>query len=130
MNEQAVKAGVMKAILCCRAASGDREAIQRQEKMLSEYATDRDYTVTETFIGYGAMDSMIYHSLRLRAKYHEFDILLIAGLDVLGNGAIEITHEIDFLNRNGVKVLSLQEGELNSETLPQIFRSKFKLVER
>lgn len=80
------------------------------------------------FLESGDTDSLTYRSLRLRAKYREFDNLLITGLSVLSNSAIEITHEVSFLNENGVKVVSLKDGELNVETLPQIFRKGFKIV--
>ena len=76
----------------------------------------------------GTMDSLTYHSLRLRAKYREFDILLVAELEVLGNSPIEITQEINYLVENGIKVLSLKDGELNGETLPVAFRKNFRLV--
>lgn len=67
-------------------------------------------------------------SLRLRAKYREFDILLVAELEVLGNSPIEITNEINYLAENGIKVLSLKDGELNGEALPVAFRKNFRLV--
>ena len=46
----------------------------------------------------------MYNNLRLQAKYHEFDELLITKLAVLGNSSIEITEEIGSLVANGVKV--------------------------
>lgn len=127
MNEN-VKENAIRAIVCCQAASGDKFALQKQEIILSAFAKKHDYTVTETFVGYGAMSSLVYHSLRLRAKYREFEVLLITELDVLGNGSIEIMHEIGFLNQNGVKVISLKDGELNADTLPLLFRKMFRLV--
>ena len=101
---------------------------QRQSDELHVYAKEQGFCVTETFIASGTMDPLTYHSFRLRARYREVEILLVTELDVLGNSAIEITHEINFLSENGVKVISLKEGELNSETLPKIFRSKLKLI--
>ena len=74
------------------------------------------------------MDALTYHNLRLQARYHEFDELLITELVVLGNSSIEVTEEIRFLVENGVKVLSLKDGELNIETLPSAFRKNFRLA--
>ncbi len=129
MNEQMVKEG-MRAIICCRAANGDNASLERQKEIALAYAKENGYNVSVMFTGYGAMDSLVYHSLRLRAKYREFDILLVKDIEVFGDGAVEITHEVNFLNQNGVKVFSLKDGELNVETLPQIFRKGFRLVKK
>lgn len=131
MNNQAVSRDTKKrAILYCRSLENDSAQQQRQSDKLHVYAKEQGFCVTETFMASGTMDPLTYHSFRLRARYREFEILLVTELDVLGNSAIEITHEINFLNENGVKVISLKEGELNSETLPQIFRKNFRLVSR
>ncbi len=127
MNEQAIKEG-LRAIICCRAANGDNVSLEHQKEIITAYVKEKGYNILITFTGYGAMDSLVYHSLRSRAKYREFDILLIKDIDLFGNGAVEITHEINFLNENGVKVVSLKDGELNGETLSQIFRKSFRLV--
>ena len=37
-------------------------------------------------------------------------------------------HEVNFLTENGVKVVSIKDGELNAETLPLLFRKLFRLV--
>ena len=129
MNNQAVSKDAKKrAILYCRSLENDSVQPQRQSDELHVYAKEQGFCVTETFITSGTIDPLTYHSFRLRARYREFEVLLITELDVLGNSAIEITHEINFLNENGVKIISLKDGELNSETLPQIFRKNFKLV--
>ena len=74
------------------------------------------------------MDALTYNNLRLQAKYREFDVLVVPELEVLGNSPIEITHEVNFLAENGVKVVSVKDGELNVETLPNAFRKGFRLV--
>lgn len=126
MNVQSEKNTGTRTIVYCR--SDARADLQRQEEKILSYAKAQGYTVTETFMESGTMDSLTYHSLRLRAKYHEFDILLVAELEVLGNTPIEITHEINYLAENGIKVLSLKDGELNCEMLPVVFRKNFRLV--
>ncbi len=126
MNFQSVKDNETRAIVYCR--SDAREDLQRQKEKILSYAKMQGYTVTETFMESGSMDSLTYHSLRLRAKYREFNILLVAELEVLGNSPIEITQEINYLANNGIKVLTLKDGELNGETLPVAFRKSFRLV--
>ena len=126
MNFQSVKDNETRAIVYCRSEASDDLQLQT-EKILS-YAKAQGYTVTETFMESGSMDSLTYHSLRLRAKYREFNILLVAELKVLGNSPIEITQEINYLADNGIKVLTLKDGELNGETLPVAFRKSFRLV--
>lgn len=73
------------------------------------------------------MGALTYSNLRLQAKYHKFDELLITELSVLGNSSIEITKELSYLVGNGIKVLSIKDGELNIETLPSLFRKRFRL---
>ena len=72
------------------------------------------------------MGPLTYNNLRLQAKYHEFDELLITEIAVLGNSSIEITEEINYHVENGIKVLSIKDGELNIETLPSQFRKRFR----
>lgn len=126
MNSQIVKFNGARTIVYCR--SNDRAVLEKQKSVLKDFAIENGLTVREMFLESGDTDSLTYRSLRLRAKYREFDNLLITGLSVLSNSAIEITHEVSFLNENGVKVVSLKDGELNVETLPQIFRKGFKIV--
>ncbi len=68
--------------------------------------------------------------LSMKELSREFDVLVVPELEVLGNSQIEITHEVNFLTENGVKILSLKDGELNVETLPMIFRRGFRLVKK
>lgn len=127
MSFQSVNDNEKRAIVYCRSEA--RADLQRQEEKILSYAKAQGYTVTETFIESGSCtDSLTYRSLRLRAKYREFDALLIMDVKTLGNSAIEITQEIDFLNQNGVKIISLQNGELNAKTLPDAFRKNFRLI--
>ena len=81
-----------------------------------------------TILESGKMDALTYNNLRLQAKYHKFEVLLVPELEMLGNSPIEITHEVTFLIENGVRVISLKEGELNVETLPITFRKGFRFV--
>ena len=119
-----------RAILYCRSTKGDNAELQEQKVLLDEYVKENELAVVRTYMESGTMDVLTYHNLRLQARYHEFDELLITELAVLGNSSIEITEEICFLVASGVKVLSIKDGELNVETLPTIFRNwlRFKHV--
>ncbi len=116
-----------RAILYCRSTKGDNSELQEQKGALDNYAKANGLAVVRTYIESGAMDTLTYHNLRLQARYHEFDELLITELTVLGNSSIEITEEISYLTKNGVKVVSLKDGELNIETLPSVFRKYFRI---
>ena len=115
------------AILYCRSAKGDNTELQEQKVLLDEYVKENKLVVVRTYMESGTMGTLTYHNLRLQARYHEFDELLIIELAVLGNSSIEITEEISFLVESGVKVLSLKDGELNVETLPSVFRKYFRI---
>ena len=91
------------------------------------YAKVNGLTIVRTYIESGSMSTLTYNNLRLQAKYHEFDELLITDLAVLGNSTIEITEEVSYLAENGIRVVSIKYGELNVETLPSVFRKGFRL---
>ena len=129
MNNQVVsKETAKKAILYCRSVAGDRAELQSQSEALTVYAKANGLSAIRTILESGRMDTLTYNNFRLQAKYHEFDVLLISELEVLGNSPIEITHEVNFLAENNVKVISIKDGELNAETLPSTFRKGFRLV--
>ncbi len=112
----------------CRSVAGDRAELQSQSEALSVYAKANGLSAIRTILESGKMDALTYNNLRLQANYREFDVLIIPELEVLGNSPIEITHEVNFLIEHGVKVVSIKEGELNAETLPDTFRKGFRLV--
>ena len=129
MNGQvAIREKEKRAILYCRSVKGNYADLQSQSKALSGYAKANELSVVRTYLESGTMDALTYNNLRLQAKYREFEILLIPELEVLGNSAIEITEEVNFLTENGVKVLSIKDGELNIDTLPSVFRKCFHIV--
>ena len=129
MNNQVVsQETAKKAILYCRSVAGNRAELQSQSEALSVYAKANGLSAIRTILESGKMDALTYNSLRLQAKYREFDVLIVPELEVLGNSPIEITHEVNFLTENGVKVVSIKDGELNAETLPNTFRKGFRLV--
>lgn len=115
-----------RAILYCRSAKGDNSELQEQKDALDNYAKENGLVVVRTYIESGTMGALTYHNLRLQARYHEFDELIITELAVLGNSSIEITEEINYLVENGIRVLSIKDGELNVETLPSQFRKRFR----
>ena len=117
-----------KAILYCRSVAGDRSELQSQNEALSAYAKANGLLVIRTILESGKMDALTYSNLRLQAKYREFDVLIVPELEVLGNSAIEITQEVNFLTENEVKVVSIKDGELNANTLPSTFRKGFRIV--
>ncbi len=117
-----------KAILYCRSMAGSRAELQSQSEALTLYAKANMLSAIRTILESGKMDALTYNNLRLQAKYHKFEVLLVPELEMLGNSPIEITHEVTFLIENGVRVISLKEGELNVETLPITFRKGFRFV--
>lgn len=129
MNGQvAIREKEKRAILYCRSAKGNYADLQSQSKVLGNYAKANELSVVRTYLESGTMDALTYNNFRLQAKYHEFEVLIVTELEVLGNSAIEITEEISFLTNKGVRVVSVKDGELNVETLPSIIRKGFRLA--
>ena len=96
-NQIASKENETRAILYCRSAKEDNSELQEQNDVLDNYAKANGLAVVRTYMESGTMGALTYKNLRLQAKYHEFDELLITELAVLGNSSIEITEEISFL---------------------------------
>lgn len=117
-----------KVILYRSSVVGNRAELQSQSEALTAFAKVNGLSAIRTILESGTMDALTYNNLRLQAKYREFDVLVVPELEVLGNSPIEITHEVNFLAENGVKVVSVKDGELNVETLPNAFRKGFRLV--
>ncbi len=117
-----------KVILYRSSVVGNRAELQSQSEALTAFAKVNGLSAIRTILESGTMDALTYNNLRLQAKYREFDVLVVPELEVLGNSPIEITHEVNFLAENGVKVVSVKDGELNVETLPNTFRKGFRLV--
>ena len=129
MNNQVVsREAAKKAILYCRSVVGDRAELKSQSEALTAFAKANGLSAIRKILESGTMDALTYNNLRLQAMYREFDVLVVPELEVLGNSPIEITHEVNFLAENGVKVVSVKDGELNVETLPNTFRKGFRLV--
>ncbi|MBD5086424.1 MAG: recombinase family protein [Clostridiales bacterium] len=127
MNDQVLnKESKNRAILYCRSSKGDNSELQEQNDILDCYVKTNGLAVVRTYMESGTMGALTYKNLRLQAKYHEFDELLIMELAVLGNSSIEITEEIGFLVENGTKVLSIKDGELNVNTLSRLFRNRLR----
>lgn len=128
MNGQvAIREKEKRAVLYCRSVKGSFADLQSQSKVLSEYAKANGLSVVRTYLESGKMDALTYNNFRLQAKYREFEVLIVSELKVLGNSVIEITEEVKFLANNGVKVISIKDGELSVETLPKLFRKLIRL---
>ena len=84
MNNQVLdKESKNRAILYCRSAKGDDSELQDQKGTLDNYAKVNGLVVVRTYMESGTMGTLTYNNLRLQAKYHEFDELLIMELAVL-----------------------------------------------
>lgn len=126
-NQVASKGNETRAILYCRSVKNDNVELQEQKSALDNYAKANGLVVVRTYTESGTIGALTYKNLRLQARYHEFNELLITELAMLGNSSIEITEEISSLVENGIKVQSIKDGELNVETLLSVFRKNFRL---
>ncbi len=114
MDKVAIREKEKRAILYCRSVKGNYADLQKSKQSIERICQSKRIISSSHLLGKcGTMDALTYNNLRLQAKYREFEILLIPELEVLGNSAIEITEEVNFLTENGVKVLSIKDGELN-----------------
>ena len=116
----------MKAVVYCRA---DRQkGLNLQYEELRTFAENNGYHIVRTITEIGNLDDMTWRTLRLMARYREYDILLLDTLDVLNTSLENITEEIRYLSANCVFVVSIKDGTITTEILPKLFRKRFRVI--
>ena len=116
----------LKAVVYCR--GNTQTELNLQYEKLQTFAERNAYHVVRTISEFGSLDNMTWRTLRLMARYREYNILLIDTLDVLNTSPENITEEIRYLSQNGVSVVSIKDGTITTEKLPELFRKRFKVI--
>ena len=116
----------LKAVVYCR--GNTQTELNLQYEKLQTFAERNAYHIVRTISEFGSLDNMTWRTLRLMARYREYEILLIDTLDVLNTSPENITEEIRYLSANGVFVVSMKDGIITTENLPELFRKKFKVI--
>lgn len=116
-----------KAVLLCRSESGDREELLQAMNVLSSYAKNNDWKVVKIFSETGKLGNLTLWDLRLMAKHKEFDYLLLKDFETFSMPPDESMEEVRYLIENGVEVRTLNDGNLTCESLPMLFRNRFKI---
>ena len=62
------------------------------------------------------------------ARYDECDVILVKNFEIFGFAPDVAIEEIKYLNEYGVKVVSVDEGELTPDKLPELYRKQFKVI--
>lgn len=102
-------------IWCC---ADTQDGTRRQKEHVNLYAEQESLQVVKTISEVGKLDYFSIGVIHRRAKYKEYDLLLIEGLEVMDFSADVLTKEVRYLNTNRVKVFSLNDGEITVNTLP------------
>ena len=116
-----------KAVLLCRSESGDREELLQAMNVLSSYAKNNDWKVVKIFSETGKLGNLTLWDLRLMAKHKELDYLLLKDFETFSMPPDESMEEVRYLIENGVEVRTLNDGNLTCESLPTLFRNRFKI---
>lgn len=116
-----------KVVLLCRSESGDREELLQEMNVLSSYAKNNDWKVVKIFSETGKLGNLTLWDLRLMAKHKEFDYLLLKDFETFSMPPDESMEEVRYLIENGVEVRTLNDGNLTCESLPTLFRNRFKI---
>lgn len=122
-----------RAILLLRSETGNPKDFMQQRKSFSKILEKLELYVIKTIESYGKSEtysvySIALSSIRRHAVWRDYEYLLVPTINIFGRTPIEITEEIKFLENNGVKVISLSEGEISVENLPLVFRRQFKVI--
>ena len=116
----------LKAVVYCR--GNTQTELNLQYEKLQTFAERNAYHIVRTISEFGSLDNMTWRTLRLMARYREYEILLIDTLDVLNTSPENITEEIRYLSQNGISVVSIKDGTITTEKLPELFRKRFKVI--
>lgn len=116
-----------KVVLLCRSESGDREELLQAMNVLSSYAKNNDWKVVKIYSETGKLGNLTLWDLRLMAKHKEFDCLLLKDFETFSMPPDESMEEVRYLIENGVEVRTLNDGNLTCESLPTLFRNRFKI---
>lgn len=117
-----------RAILWCRSETGNTEDLTRQNQVLSFYCQERGMTEVRTILEYGKPDILKLRNFRQMARYGECDVIIVENFEVFGFAPDVATEEIKYLNENGVKIISVDEGEITPDMLPDLYRKRFKVI--
>ena len=116
----------LKAVVYCRGNTQNELNLRYRE--LRTFAENNGYSIVRTISEFGQLDDMTWRTLRLMARYREYSVLLIDTLDVLNTSPENITEEIRYLSANGVSVVSMKDGIITTENLPELLRKRFKVI--
>ena len=116
----------LKAVVYCR--ENTQKELNLQYEKLRTYAEDKRYRIVRAITEFGNLDDMTWRTLWIMARYRVYDVLLIDTLDVLNNSPENITEEIRYLSANCVSVVSITDGTISTENLPELFRKRFKII--
>ena len=95
--------------------------------VLSSYAKNNDWKVVKIFSETGKLGNLTLWDLRLMAKHKEFEYLLMKDFETFSMPPDESMEEVRYLIENGVEVRTLNDGNLTCESLPALFRNRFKI---
>lgn len=116
-----------KAVLLCRSESGDKGELLTQTDRLYAFAEKMGWKIEKIYSLTGKMGGITLWDLRLKARYKEYDYLLIDNFDVFSMPPDEAMEEVRYLIENGVEIRTLSGETLTCESLPALFRQRFKL---
>lgn len=114
-------------VLLCREKNGNGKNLRQTIDELVSYARNQEWTIVKIFAETGSLGSLTLWDLRLMAKYKEYDCLLLKDFDTFEMPPDEAMEEVRYLVENGVEVRTIEGKTLTCESLPFIFRSRFKI---
>ncbi len=116
----------LKVVVYCRGKT--QKELNWQYEKLRTFVESNGYHIVRTITEFGDLDDMTWRTLRIMARYREYDILIIDTLDVLNTSPENITEEIRYLSQNDVSVVSIKEGDISVDNLPDLFRKRLKII--
>lgn len=116
----------LKAVVYCHGNTQKELILQYDE--LRTFSERNGYRIVRTITEFEDLDDMTWRTLRVMARYREYEVLLIDTLDVLNASPENTTEEIRYLSQNGVSVVSIIDGMITTENLPELFRKRFRVI--
>ena len=108
--------GTKKAWIYYRVANGDPEAVENQKRELLNYAENNGYEVIGESYDIGSGNDINREGLN-KALTAVNDTLLIKDISRIGRDMSAIVKVLSILNKQGVKLISVDTGNIDINTI-------------
>ena len=127
-----MQANPRKAAIYCRVASADENALEQQRRAVSEFAAGQMYEDCAEYLDNGesgmTLDRPAFTQLRNDIRTGKIDVVFVKDTSRIGRDMKQTLQWLDEMRTQGVRIITLDEGEkLPCDSLEILLPSKKRL---